>query len=301
MAARETLRATAFGCTAIVFWAGLALLTAATHGIPPFELLALSFGVAFVVGSALLALRGREALARLRQPVLPWVTAFLALFLYHALYFYALATIPPARASLIAYLWPLLIVLFSAMLPHGPGLKIRHLGGTGMGLVGVGFIFTGHGRVIEGGGSVLGYLAAIGCAVVWSSYTVINRRFARVPSEMLIGVCAAVSLAGATAHILLEQTVWPASGQWGAIVLLGIGPTGLAFLAWDHATKHGDLPLLGALSYLAPLISTLLLVLAGKAVATLTLGLAACLIVGGAVLATWHGPSAPRIDRAEEK
>ena len=300
MAVQEKLRATALGGVAIAFWSGLALLTAATHGIPPFELLTLSFGVAFLAGLVILTLRGKEALARLRQPVLPWITAFLALFLYHALYFQALAAIPPARASLIAYLWPLLIVMFSALLPNGSGLQIRNLGGAGLGLLGVGFIFAGHNVVTEGQGSALGYVAAIGCAVVWSAYSVVNRRFARIPSEMLIGVCAAVSLAGGIAHLVLERTIWPSGWQWGAIFLLGVGPTGLAFLAWDHATKHGDLPLLGALSYLAPLISTLLLVLAGKAVATVTLGLAAFLIVGGAVLATWHLPGASRIVQADE-
>ena len=55
---------------------------------------------------------------------------------------------------------------------------------------------------------------------------------------------------------MLETERAPDPGQWLAIALLGLGPTGLAFLAWDYATKHGRLPLLGALSYLAPLLST---------------------------------------------
>jgi hypothetical protein len=40
----------------------------------------------------------------------------MALFGYHALYFAALRLAPPAEAGLISYLWPLLIVLFSALL-----------------------------------------------------------------------------------------------------------------------------------------------------------------------------------------
>ena len=71
--------------------------------------------------------------------------------------------------------------------------------------------------------------------------------------------------------------------------MLGLGPTGLAFLAWDHATKHGHIALLGALSYLAPLLSTALLVIIGAAPATSRLALCALLIVGGAGLAASAG------------
>ncbi|WP_204840139.1 EamA family transporter [Cereibacter azotoformans] len=135
-------------------------------------------------------------------------------------------------------------------------------------------------------GHVFGYLAAFGCAVIWSGYSVINRRFADVPSEMLVGVCGAVAFAGVIAHLLFEESVSPASSEWLAILFLGIGPTGLAFLAWDHATKHGNMPLLGALSYLAPLMSALLLVLGGQAQPSIFLVLSASLIVGGAIVAS---------------
>ena len=125
---RATARATAIGVCAILLWAALALFTVAASGIPPFELLALSFAVACVSGLALLAARGSAALADLRQPLAPWLLAFCGLFFYHALYFYALSAAPPAQASILAYLWPLLIVLLSGTLP-GERLRLRHLGG----------------------------------------------------------------------------------------------------------------------------------------------------------------------------
>jgi drug/metabolite transporter (DMT)-like permease len=273
------------GAVAILLWAGFALLTVGAAGIPPLEVLSLSFAIACLSGLGGLALRGRQALSRLRQPPAPWLAAFAGLFLYHALYFYALATIPPAQASLIAYLWPLLIVLLSALLPGGAGLRPRHLAGAGLGLAGTVLIFAARGGAAPGAHALPGYLAAFGCALVWSAYSVANRRFAEVPSEMLVGVCGAVAVAGALAHAALEPTVWPRGGQWAALAALGVGPIGLAFLAWDRATKRGNLPLLGALSYLGALGSTLLLVLAGQAPASPTLGLAALLIVGGAALA----------------
>ncbi len=281
-------RATLIGIVAILLWAALALLTATAGALPPFELMALTFALAFVSGFALLSLRGRAALAEMRQPLAPWLTAFIGIFGYHALYFYALQTAPVAEASLVAYLWPLFIVLFSALLP-GEGLRARHVIGAVLGFAGTVLIITGRDGGAGGTGAITGYLAAFACALTWSGYSVLNRRFEGTPSGMIVGICGAVALAGGVCHLLFEATVAPDAKQWLAIVALGLGPVGLAFLAWDHATKHGHLPLLGALSYLAPLISTALLVATGAAPATITLGLAALLVIGGSLLATGIG------------
>lgn len=278
-------RATLIGIVAILLWALLALFTATAGAIPPFELMALTFAVAFIGGMGVLARRGAAGFAELRQAPAPWLVAFFGLFGYHALYFYALQNAPVGEASIICYLWPLFIVLFAALLP-GEGLKARHLAGALLGFAGTALIIFSKNGGASASGHVTGYVAAFGCALVWSGYSVVNRRFGSVPSGMLVGVCGAVALAALAAHFAFETTVAPTAIQWGAILALGLGPVGLAFLAWDHATKHGNITLLGTLSYLAPLMSTALLVLTGAAPASLTLALAAVLVIGGAVLAT---------------
>ena len=60
---------------------------------------------------------------------------------------------------------------------------------------------------------------------------------------------------------------------------------GAAFFVWDYGVKKGDIKALGAISYASPLISTLLLILTGKATASLAILLGCLAIVGGAVLA----------------
>ena len=77
-----------------------------------------------------------------------------------------------------------------------------------------------------------------------------------------------------------------ARGEVLAIVGLGLGPVGLAFYVWDYGVKNGDIKLLGVASYAAPVLSTQILVAAGFAPATASLGLACALIVGGAVVAS---------------
>ena len=82
------------------------------------------------------------------------------------------------------------------------------------------------------------------------------------------------------------NTVWPSGGEWLAVLVLGIGPIGLAFFTWDVGMKHGDIQALGGLFYVAPLGSTALLILFGKGEPSWTIGIATLLIVGGAALAT---------------
>jgi drug/metabolite transporter (DMT)-like permease len=87
-------------------------------------------------------------------------------------------------------------------------------------------------------------------------------------------------------HVAIEPTVWPTNAwQWAAVVGLGLGPVGLAFYVWDIGVKHGDIQVLGAASYSAPLLSTTILVLAGYAAYSNTLLIACLLITAGAVLA----------------
>ena len=285
-------RATILGLIAILLWATLALLAAATNGIPPFETLSLSFAIACASGLAVVAARGRLAL--LRQPVRAWALGFAGLFFYHGLYFTAIDNAPPAQASLICYLWPLLIVLFAVLLPGGK-LRPRHLVGALLGLTGTALILLGRGGALSGAGSPLGYASAFAAAFVWSGYSVTNRRVSAVPSDVIAGICGLVAIAGAITHFAVERTIVPDVVQALAIIGLGLGPVGLAFFVWDAATKHGDIALLGTLSYGAPLFSTLLLIAAGMAPASVTILGAAALIVGGAAISV--GFSRRKADR----
>jgi drug/metabolite transporter (DMT)-like permease len=226
----------------------------------------------------------------LRQPWPVWALGVGGLFGYHALYFAALRLAPPAEAGLIAYLWPLLIVLFAGLLP-GESLSRRHLAGAFLGLAGVVVLSVSRRpaqtNVPIAGEAWLGYGLALACAFVWSSYSILSRRFQNVPSSAVAGFCAATGGLSLVCHLLFETTRWPAGlGQWLAIAGLGLGPVGLAFYLWDYGVKRGDIRLLGVTSYAAPVLSTLLLVAAGFVEPTLGLGLACGLIVGGALLAS---------------
>lgn len=275
--------ATASGLAAILLWSSLALLTTATAGIPPFQVLACSFGVAGVVGLLRAAWRGREGWRELRQPLPALALATGALFGYHALYFTALKHAPAVEANLLNYLWPLLIVVFAGLLP---GVRVRAAQwlGTLLGLVGAVVLVT-HGRSLDIRPEYLGgYAAALGAALIWSAYSVLNRRHAEVPSAAITLPCVLVAVAGALAHLAWEDTAAATPLQWLALAAMGIGPVGAAFWLWDHGTKRGDIALLGSLSYLAPLLSTLLLLAFGQAEPHVSQALAIALLLAGAWL-----------------
>ncbi len=274
---------TLLGFGAILLWAALALLTSLTTRLPLFEWLALTFGLATLFSLPMLLRAG--AVASLRAvPVGGWALGIMGLFGYHALYMLALKNAPTAQAGLIAYLWPLLIVLFS-MAGQPAGRWVLPILGGGLGLVGAALLVVDPS---EGGFQptyALGYGFALACALMWSSYSVLNRRLSAVPTVAVVVYCAVAALGGLGLSLALEDWVRPTALEWAGLVGLALGPMGLAFFVWDYGTKHGNVTLLGALSYFAPLLSTLLLVAAGQAQASWVLALATVLIVGGAGLA----------------
>ena len=276
--------ATLIGLTAIVMWSLLAVFTVATGHIPAFQLAAMTFAIGGVIGSATVLLRGGAARA-LRLPAIAWAVGIGGLFGYHALYFLSLRLAPPAEAGLLNYLWPLLIVLFSSLLP-GERLAPHHILGALLGLAGTVLLFVGNTGVQYTAVQIPGFVAAFIAAFVWAAYSVLSRKLKAVPTDAVAGFCLATALLAAMVHLAIETTIWPETAmQWLAIVLLGLGPVGAAFYAWDIGMKHGEIRVLGAASYATPLLSTGFLIVAGYAQATTAIALAALLIAGGGLIA----------------
>jgi len=275
--------ATWAGIAAILLWSSLALLTVASGALPPLQVLATGFGIAGLAGTLVTASRGRTGWQAWRVPPAALALAVAGLFGYHALYFFALKRAPAVEANLINYLWPLLIVLFSARLP-GMRLRAGHLFGALLGFAAAALLIAGGASATATGDALAGYAAAFLAAVTWAGYSVLNRRFAAVPGSAIVPACLMVALLGALAHVAFERTVAPSAGQWIVLLGMGLGPVGIAFRLWDAGTRHGDLALLGSLSYLAPLLSTLLLVAAGRAEPRWSQALAVVLLTGGAWL-----------------
>ena len=293
---------TLIGFAAILTWSFLALLSTASGLVPPFQLAAMTFFLGGMVGAGSWLFRP-QAIRSLRQPWPVWALGVAGLCIYHCAYFFAIQSAPPVEASLIAYLWPLLIVVFAAFLP-GERLRAHHLVGVLLGLAGAVIVITKGGSVGLADGIRTGHVIALFCAFVWSGYSVLSRRFGAVPTDVVAGYCLITAAVAFTLHLGLETTIVPQTAtQWVAIVVLGTIPLGAGFYAWDWGCKHGDIMVLGALSYAAPLFSTVVLLLAGYGAYHWSVAAACVLITAGALIAAKDmllrqraiaAPSAPR-------
>lgn len=269
------LTATLCALGAIALWATLASLGVALAHVPPFLLT----GLALLIGSV-------PAWPLCRQWRIPAPTLALGvfgLFGFHFLLFIALRHAPPVEANLVNYLWPLLIVLLAPALLPATRWRPVHVGAALVGFAGAGLAIAG-GRDVSHAGFAWGYVAALGSALIWATYSLLTRRVPHFPTAA-IGLFGLVSGVLALAcHALLEPPAALAGRDWGLIVLTGLGPLGAAFFLWDAALKRGDPSAIGILSYLTPLASTLLLVLTSdRPLTPWTVG-AAVLIVGAAIV-----------------
>ncbi len=272
--------ATLLALVTLTLWSFLAFLVAELQAVPPFLLVGLALTL-----SGLLGLPRWRAW---RVPRRTFAVGVYGLFGYHLLFFLAFRYAPAVEANLLNYLWPLLIVLLTPLFLPGYRLHARSLLGAALGLAGVALIVSG-GCVQPDLRYLPGYLLAGSAALVWATYSLLTKRLPAFPTAAVGGFCLASGLlALGTAALLGEWQTMPWGSltlrQWGYLFLLGAGPMGAAFYTWDAALKRGDPRLIGALAYLTPLASTLILRLLGRRPLT-GLSLAAmALIVRGAAL-----------------
>jgi drug/metabolite transporter (DMT)-like permease len=265
----------------IVVWSSLAFLNSRVNALPSF----LAVGIALCVGGLVGLFRAREW----RVPLKTFAVGVGGIFGYHALLFAAFHIAPAVEVNLINYLWPLLIVLLSPIILKGFRLGPRHVAGAVLGLAGAALIVSG-GTLKPDAAYLPGYLLAAAAALVWASYSLLTKRLPPFPTGAVGGFCLVSGLLSLGLYFLerIGAPGTPAPSleavDWLVLALLGFGPMGGAFYAWDAALKRGDPRVIGALSYLTPLLSTMNLVMLGGKRLSPVAGIAMSLIVAGAIV-----------------
>jgi drug/metabolite transporter (DMT)-like permease len=262
----------------VLLWATLAFLGLKLQHLPPFLLV----GIALCIGALASVHRLNEW--RTVTPKLLALGVF-GLFGFHFFLFVALRNAPPIEANLINYLWPLLIVVLAPLILPGTILTARHIMAALLGFGGAALLVTG-GKLGFDSRYLLGYGCALTSAFIWSTYSLATKRMGDFPTGAVGAFCLLSGLLSLACHALLEPRVVPAAGDWFWLAVIGIGPMGIAFFTWDAAMKRGDARAIGALSYLTPLLSTVLLAATGAGQLNVLSLAAMALIVGGAVLGT---------------
>jgi drug/metabolite transporter (DMT)-like permease len=181
------------------------------------------------------------------------------------------------------------MVFLTPLFFKGERIRARHLLGALSGMAGAALILSG-GRIQFQGAAALGYLSALAASVIWAVYSLATRWLPPFPSGAVGGFCMASGLLAlgvfgieyrSTGYLPVLRPV-----DWVYLALIGAGPCALAYFTWDASLKRGDPRLLGILTYLTPLTSSLLLIASGGYALSALTWLAMALIVGGAILSS---------------
>ncbi|WP_114972282.1 DMT family transporter [Rhodoferax ferrireducens] len=287
------MKANLYALAAIALWASLAALGLSLRQLPPFLLT----GIALMIGSTLAWPSVWKDPAQWKISPGTLGLGVFTLFGFHFLLFIALRLAPAVEVNLVNYLWPLFIVVLAPL--YLPGVALRRVHGLAalMGFVGAALaILGGRETAVTSptgspwGAAGLGYLLALGSALIWANYSLQTKRAELMGQGFptaAIGLFGLVSgLLSLMCHWVLEPSVHLGSHEWLLLALMGLGPLGAAFFLWDKALKQGDMRHIGILSYLTPLGSTVLLMLVTSRALSWSIALAAFMIIGAALLGT---------------
>jgi drug/metabolite transporter (DMT)-like permease len=280
---------------AIVLWGSLALLGSMLSHLPAI----LTTGIALSIGGLLGLVRVKEW----RVPALTLLVGIGGIFGYHVMLFSAFRLSPLVEANLLNYLWPLLIVLLTPVFLPGFALRAHHVAGALMGLAGAALIVSG-GSINPDLSSLPGYLLAAAAAVTWASYSLLTKRLPAFGSGAVGAFCLAAGVLSLGVYVLWHGAAGFAiihPRDWPILVLLGVGPMGTAFFLWDASLKRGDPRIIGSLSYVTPLLSTLALTVVGGRPLSLLAGGAMTLIVAGAAIGATGSGRSTLTDKAQRQ
>jgi drug/metabolite transporter (DMT)-like permease len=268
--------ATFLGYGSIILWSLSGILTAAVSGIPTFEVLAIAFGVSFLLSTAGWGLWG--SFKNLKRPMYSWVLGVVGIYGSESMYVAAFKFAPAAHVDLISSLWPIFVVVFSVFIPNEKFVA-RYLVASIIGFFGVYCIIFGDQQWISvGDNHWLGYLLALLGALLACVYTLTTHRFCETSIETMsiyAGFCVVFSL---ILHFQFEVTMMPSTMEWATMISMGLLTQGLAYMLWNHGVRYGNYRLLSILSYGSPIISIFLLIIFGFANATPQLALACVLM-----------------------
>ncbi len=293
--------ATLLGALAILIWStsvGLTRELAERLGVLTSS--ALTYGLAGLIGCAILAARGRlRGLLRLPRAYLFGCGGLFVAYLVSFCLAIGLAGSGArvVEVGLVNYLWPSLTLVLSvpllglrARLWLVPGILLASLGiflsanadrPLGLDTIGEAFrAFAGHAS-----GDPVPYLLALVAAVTWSLYSNLSRRLAKDAA----GSAVPVFLLASGLSLLILRAFFSESTAWSPLSFAMLSymtllPALGAYACWEYAMRHGRVAIVAAISYATPLLSTLLLCALQGVPMTMTLWVGCLLIIGGAVI-----------------
>lgn len=278
--------ATLIGGSAVLIWSSAASFAVLGTALPPMLFIGGAFASGFFAFLVARLVRGQPVLGMLAVPIPVLFLLVLGFLGHNGLYVTALRYAPAAQVNLISYLWPLLMVTILAVTGVAKPTPKQILGSV-LGFAGLAWFVSPD----SGDASVFGYLLAFSAACCFATYSALRAKVSGGPADAAGTACGVAALVALSLHVAFgsgsEFEIEPKAIL--AMILIGVGPMGVANLLWDHGVRYGDGRVLSTLAYLTPVLSTLLLVGLGLASLTSQVLIGGSLILGGIALSAAGG------------
>lgn len=244
---------------AIFCWASLPAATgSALQGLKPEEVMFYSF-VAAAIWLVVQDMVRNRRMAVFFPPVRHSAFGVWGIFLYHYVYYHALARTPLAEGAILTTTWSFWIVVFSSVLKFRklkPSIFLAAL----VGLIGAAFVIAGGKPLFFRTEDIFGYGLALCCGLIWSSFSVGLGHLAMERDPMTAFTILTALLSSLVFAVTGPHSVPPLK-TLAAAVYLGFVPLGLSFFLWNRALCGGNMVVIGFLSYLTPPLAVLLVAL----------------------------------------
>ncbi len=186
------------------------------------------------------------------------------IFLYHYVYYQALNLVPLAEGAILATTWSFWIVVFSSFFIFRR-LKISILLIAFVGLFGAGMVIAAGKELSFDLAYMQGYLLALSCGLIWSSFSVgLSRMQRETNHEPMTAFTLYAALLSAALFLLTMPHELPSSAGLLSAVYLGCVPLGLSFFLWNRAMRGENLMVIGFLSYFTPPLAVFLVAVIKK-------------------------------------
>ena len=236
----------------------------------------------------LVLLRGGFALGDVRAELVPLLFGGIALGLNWVALFGAYRLLNVSLATLIYYVGPMLVILFSPLLFREKltGIKL-----AAVVLVAFGLLLI-SGSIAAGGLSIPGLLTAAASALFYAALIVFNKRIRRTSGLQTAAVELDVAFVVVLLYVLFTSGLpHPTRAELPWLLLIGLVNTGLAYLLYFSGLQRLPAQSVALISYIDPVSALFFSALfLHESMSPLQL-VGAVLIIGGAALGELPGRS----------
>lgn len=182
---------------------------------------------------------------------------FLGLFMYSALYYYGLTQLSSQEACILNYLWPIMLVVFSAIILKEKLTLIKWISLL-CSFLGIVILSTDSGS-FSNGNVYLGIISCIIAAACYGLFSVLNKKADYDQNIAMMVIWFVVAVCSGVLGIFTEKWVFIAKMQWLGILWLGVVVDAVAYLLWALALEDAEnTAQIANLAYLIPFLSLII-------------------------------------------